>query len=308
MKTANLQSTRRCTTFGVVPAHNEQRAIARTVQGLCRYCDEVIVVDDGSHDDTAKLAKAAGAFVHSSKTSNGYSKAVIQGITLALRAGADIILTADGDGAHDVNSCNALLEEHLSRTAALTIGTRFLPLRGELNSTKVFANRVAAALVSGVYPHLRCPLDVASGCRAFSRKFASTLTEVQGELPHFGLCYFSILLAISRRERIISYPISVRYDGSQLLGTRTSEFLDCVDTLMPFANKRYRSILKRLKNAISKQETIRFELKSQIIYAVPVPHKKDYIFQLHSTCYDNDVIVKNLTIRMKGNTASAILQ
>jgi glycosyltransferase involved in cell wall biosynthesis len=84
----------------VIPALNESSTITDVVIGVGAY-GIPIVVDDGSSDDTAKLAKLAGAFVVSHGRNMGYDSALNTGFKLAAELGSEIIITADADGQHD---------------------------------------------------------------------------------------------------------------------------------------------------------------------------------------------------------------
>ncbi len=260
-----------------------------------------IVVNDGSNDSTATLAQNAGALVCGWRKSRGYSAAVVHGIATALDNRANLILTTDGDGAHDTDNIANLIKRHRADNASITIGDRFCFPRVEINSSKILANRIATALVSRVYSRRWCPADVASGCRVFSSALASKLIRSGDKMPRFGLCYFSILVALRERMRVSSNPITVRYDGSHLLYTRSSEFLDLVNTLIPFATAQYISTLIRIKGAIICGYPLRFELNDSIIFAIPIPQVSGYIFQLHDAFYDSSTVPskKALLVRLR---------
>src|SRR5262249_13055315 len=94
---ASLPPAVRSATYIVIAAFNEGRAIANGVDGLRRgYCN-VVVVDDGSADDTAQRAAEAGATVLRHMINRGQGAALQTGISYALRAGAQYIVTFDAD-------------------------------------------------------------------------------------------------------------------------------------------------------------------------------------------------------------------
>jgi glycosyltransferase involved in cell wall biosynthesis len=81
----------------VIPAYNEAASIAGVVASV-KECGKVIVVDDGSSDDTSARAKAAGAVVVTHATNRGYDAALASGFNEAERLGAQAIVTFDADG------------------------------------------------------------------------------------------------------------------------------------------------------------------------------------------------------------------
>ena len=88
----------------VIPALNEEKTIEFVVTGASQFAD-VLVVDDGSSDDTGALAKSAGAHVASNGTPRGYEAAISTGLAIALSRGYQFVITMDADGQH---SCDDL--------------------------------------------------------------------------------------------------------------------------------------------------------------------------------------------------------
>ena len=113
----------------IVPAYNEAGCIRQTVQEIfsLKLPVEVLVVDDGSHDQTAKEAKSSGAQVVSLPFNTGIGGAIQTGFQFALRKGFDVAVQVDADGQHDVAYLNELLKPVVQNQADLAIGSRFLP-------------------------------------------------------------------------------------------------------------------------------------------------------------------------------------
>ena len=91
----------------VIPALNEEKTVAEVVKGALRFADEVIVVDDGSTDRTAELAKRAGARVARHHRRMGAYRALKTGFRLAR---GDVVVTMGADGQHDPADIPHLLE------------------------------------------------------------------------------------------------------------------------------------------------------------------------------------------------------
>lgn len=108
------------------PCFNEQNFIGDVVTRARKYVDKVIVIDDGSTDDTAEVAHAAGAEVIRHEARKGAGAATRTGFQAAKRSSADILVTLDGDGQHNPDDIPRLLAPILNNEADLVIGSRFL--------------------------------------------------------------------------------------------------------------------------------------------------------------------------------------
>src|SRR3954470_14159468 len=106
--TADLPDAVRGSLFVVIAAFNEAGAIGGVVRELRAAYPNVIVVDDGSHDETAPVARDAGATVLRHLLNRGQGAALQTGISYALRVGAEIIVTFDADGQHQPADIPAL--------------------------------------------------------------------------------------------------------------------------------------------------------------------------------------------------------
>lgn len=111
-------------TLAVIPCYNEEITIGSIVLKAKRHIDEVLVVDDGSTDDTAKIAKEAGATVISHKKNGGKSACIRTGFKYALAKDFDYVVTIDGDGQHNPDEIPAFLEHILNSNHDISIGLR----------------------------------------------------------------------------------------------------------------------------------------------------------------------------------------
>ena len=109
-----------------IPAYNEESHIENLVKSTKKYVDSVVVCDDGSTDNTANIAKNAGAVVISHKTNKGYGAAIISLFDYARENNAEIMITIDGDGQHDPNEISLLLNTMIQHNVDVVIGSRFL--------------------------------------------------------------------------------------------------------------------------------------------------------------------------------------
>ena len=112
----------------VIPAYNEGVRIGQVLDSIAAESLglDVVVVDDGSRDDTASAAVAGGARVLRHPVNLGYGAAVQTGYKFGLRHHYDLLVQMDADGQHPANEISVLIEPVLSGEADLVIGSRFL--------------------------------------------------------------------------------------------------------------------------------------------------------------------------------------
>ena len=108
----------------VIPCFNEEATIFPLVASVRQHFQTVIVLDDGSTDDTAALAKSAGATVVSHDRNIGKGATLKTGLSLALRQGFEWAFTLDGDGQHKPDDMPAFLRCAEQTSARLVIGNR----------------------------------------------------------------------------------------------------------------------------------------------------------------------------------------
>ena len=111
-------------TLVAMPAYNEEAYIAKTVLGARRHADAVLVVDDGSKDETAAIAEALGAIVVRHDVNRGYGGALQTIFSTARRMGVEELVVIDSDGQHDPAEIPKLLDS-LRRGSDVVIGSRF---------------------------------------------------------------------------------------------------------------------------------------------------------------------------------------
>lgn len=157
-----------------IPAFNEERFIGSVVLRAGKAGFPVLVVDDGSDDDTAAIAAAAGARVERHPTNLGKAQAINTALAVARKQNADALVVLDGDGQHDADEIERVLEPVLAGDADIAIGSRFLPgSDGEVPAVRRVGQRLvtgATNLISGARV-----TDSQSGFRAFSRRAIQAL-------------------------------------------------------------------------------------------------------------------------------------
>jgi len=160
--------------LAIVPAFNEERSLPAVVAGLRSAVPDVdvCIVDDGSTDATAEVARGLGVTVLSIAVNLGIGGAVQTGYRWARDHGYDVAVQVDGDGQHDASFLLALVDEVVSGRAGLAIGSRFAGPRtaGAFRST--WSRRAGIRYLSWML-RLRCGArvtDPTSGFRAAGRQ------------------------------------------------------------------------------------------------------------------------------------------
>jgi len=153
-------------TAAVIPAHNEVRTIRPLVERVMTMVTRVIVVDDGSDDGTAEAVADLDIELLRHEAAGGKAAALATGFEAALAAGADRVVTLDGDGQHDPEELPRLLAAADRRAHQLIVGAR-LRQRHRQPGIRRFANRFADFWI-GWASGQRLP-DSQSGYRVYPR-------------------------------------------------------------------------------------------------------------------------------------------
>jgi len=164
-----------------VPAYNEATAIGDVVTGAQEYADEVLVVDDASHDDTAAIARDAGATVVEHEENQGYGGALKTIFEEANTRNTDHLVILDGDGQHNPSDIQRAVETQEDSEADVVIGSRFAD--GSETDLPLY-RRVGIEVVNtltnfsfGVIRPKSWVRDTQSGFRAYNRRAIESLSD-----------------------------------------------------------------------------------------------------------------------------------
>jgi len=194
-----------------MPAYNEEKYIGSLVAEARQYGGEVLIIDDGSTDDTSETARLAGATVIQHKENKGYGAAVQSILAEAKRISPDILVLLDADSQHNPNEIPRLVKP-ISQGFDLVIGSRKL-----LRDSIPLYRRIGQGVISYFCYILSGEKlsDSESGFRVFSRKAVGML-----ELREDGMSVSAetIAKAAEKGLKITEIPISITYtrDGSTL--------------------------------------------------------------------------------------------
>ncbi|MBB5324627.1 glycosyltransferase involved in cell wall biosynthesis [Anoxybacillus tepidamans] len=225
-----------------LPAHNEEEAIGEVIQKIPRHFHphvdvNVLVIDDGSTDQTVEVARKAGAdYVYQMKKNSGLGAAVRQGLRECLRLGADIGVMIDADNEYPAEQIPDLLAPIFKGEADYTMGSRFL---GEIHGMKwyrrlgnyCFTCLQSLLLRTWIY-------DGQSGMRAFSRQ----AMEHADIIHDYNYAQVLTLNLVRKGFRMKEVPIryQVRVTGQSFI-----KFCDYMTAVLP-------AIWKEMKRSVPK--------------------------------------------------------
>jgi glycosyltransferase involved in cell wall biosynthesis len=192
----------------IVPAHDEEESLPATLDELRRKVPEVavLVVDDGSRDATAQIARARGVPVVSHAVNLGVGGALQTGFRWALQHGYDIGVQLDADGQHDPSHLAALLAPVLRDQCDVSIGSRYVASTGY---RAPLARRLGIMLFSGVVQLAvgQRITDTTSGYRAYDRE---VMEHCQDDFPK-DFPDAPLLIELARRGfRLAEVPVEMR--------------------------------------------------------------------------------------------------
>jgi len=215
----------------VIPGFNEGRVIASTLASISNWLPNVVVVDDGSTDDTGEQAVRAGAHLVRHPINLGQGAALGTGIRYALLQEAECIVTFDADGQHQPKDIDVLLKAARENSADVVLGSRFLGEASNIPAARRWLLRLATA-----YTRLTTGLsltDAHNGLRLFDRKAAEQLRIRQNRMAHA-----SELLGWlgSSGLRIVEAPVHIVYTDYSL--AKGQSFLSSFDILWDLWSSR----------------------------------------------------------------------
>ncbi len=195
-----------------MPAYNEEKYIGSIVMLVKQYADEVIVVDDGSIDRTAKVATIAGATVIRHGENKGYGAAIQDIIFEAKKKNADILVIIDADAQHNPEEIPALIKA-VSEGYDLVIGSRKMQTQSDIPAFRRFGQRVLLFFTNILSGEKLS--DTESGFRAYSRK---AMAELELKEKGMAISAETVSAATAKGLSVTEVPISVTYtkDGSTM--------------------------------------------------------------------------------------------
>jgi len=193
----------------IIPAFNEEQHIGKVLNDVIASLPrmDILVVNDGSTDNTSAIAKDRGAMVLDLPFNIGYGGAIQTGFRFASECGYDYVVTMDGDAQHDPYSAKNLIETAERTGADVVIGSRFLEGRYKMG----IARRIGVWLfsqIAGLYTGMKCT-DPTSGFQLLNRRVFSHLSEGS----NYPLDYpdVNIIMALHKMKfKVTEAPVKMR--------------------------------------------------------------------------------------------------
>ncbi len=194
--------------LAAIPAFNEQKTIGSVVLTAQRYASKVIVVDDGSEDQTAWVAEQAGATVIRHPANRGYGAALRSCFEYARKNEFEVLVVLDGDGQHRPEMIPHVVAPITDGIADVCIGSRFLSGRPSpgVPGYRKFGIGVITKLTNLGTKHNRKVTDAQSGFRAYSQSAIAAIDPLEADMGASS----EILWEADRRGlRIVEVPVEV---------------------------------------------------------------------------------------------------
>ncbi|HKZ93498.1 MAG TPA: glycosyltransferase family 2 protein [Candidatus Bathyarchaeia archaeon] len=189
-----------------IPAHNEEKTIARVILEAQKYVSSVIVCDDGSTDLTGTIAHRLGALVIHHEENLGYGAALRSLFKKAKEMEADVVLTLDADGQHDPGEIPNLIEPVLEHKADIVFGSRFLQKHNRVPTYRRFGIKLLTKMSNGSLKN--GVSDAQCGFRVYNKAAIQKL-----ELSEEGMGISAEILRKAKQLdlRIAEVPVQVNY-------------------------------------------------------------------------------------------------
>lgn len=232
----------------IVPAYQEEGRIGRVVEGIRKYCDHVVVIDDASTDGTSEEAKEAGAVLIRHGANMGQGASLNSGFKYAGKRAFDFVITMDADGQHDPDDIPAFVEAYARTGTAVLVGNRMgdpgtMPLVRRL--TNRFMSWLLSRKMNQYVPDTQC------GFRLYAR---DVIPFIFAESQRYD-AQSEVLLHLAERDiRIGAVPIKVIYGDEK---SKINPFKDTIRFFTMLKKYERRGLLPKSNPTSPRSATVR---------------------------------------------------
>ena len=193
----------------IIPTYNESRAIADLINQIAKLGLEVIIIDDGSSDNTVKIATACGAKVLPNLKNMGKGASLIKGYNFALQHGFDAVVSMDGDGQHSPSDLPAFIQKAKTSASALIVGNRMgmtktMPVLRQI--TNFLMSKFISLIVKQHIPDTQCGFRLAKKELLSKIGLSTSKYETESEV---------LIKAARLGFKIESIPVETIYSGQK---------------------------------------------------------------------------------------------
>lgn len=195
-------------TIIVIPAFNEGKWLGNVIDGIRNEgFKDIVVVDDGSTDNTLEVAKSRKVITIKHLINRGPGAATQTGLTFAKLQNSEMVVTIDADGQHDPKDINRLISELKTKNLDLVFGSRFLDKSNNIPLLKVVFNKIAdiiTFLLSTLWVS-----DSQTGLKIFSK---NALDKISIKTGGFEFCTEIFMQVRLNKLKFEEIPIKVNYE------------------------------------------------------------------------------------------------
>ncbi len=201
----------------VIPTYNESKAIPELIQGIRKQDLEVLVVDDGSTDDTARISQICGAAVLTNPKNQGKGYSLTRGSQYALDKNFDALIVMDGDGQHSPEDLPLFIESAQALEVSIIVGNRMQDTRS-MPLVRIYTNKFMSWIISKItrqkIPDTQCGFRLIKRDLLEKLKFTVNRFEIESEI---------LIQAARLGYKIKSLPIKTIYQKEK---SRINPFID----------------------------------------------------------------------------------
>ena len=201
----------------LIPSYNEAKSIGRIVGELKAKGLSPCVVDDGSTDDTAKIAESCGAIVLRHEKNKGKGASLREGFIYALKEGFDKVLIMDGDGQHSCDDLQAFIQKAEASNCGIIVGNRMATTK-QMPVLRIMVNRFMSGLISLIagqhIPDTQCGFRLVKKDLLQKVNLLTSKYETESEI---------LIKAARLGFKIESLPVKTIYSGQK---SQINPFID----------------------------------------------------------------------------------